>query len=283
MHFPFVKMQAVGNDFVVVDEAAWPPGTPWHKTAIALCDRKFGIGSDGLLLVGSSQIADIRMWMFNPDGTEDMCGNGLRCVVHRAFGRDAIGEQGSVETLSGVFRTTVHGDGSITTGMGIPQFAPTAIPMLADTGLVQNFPLDVGGEIVFVWAVSTGSTHVVVFCDALPGDERFFRVSPLIENHVLFPERTSVMWTRVEPDNTLRLRIWERGAGETLGCGTGACAAAVLARKSGRINADRITVHSKGGSLDVTWAGGDSDPMFLTGTAHVVYSGDWNEETDAEN
>ena len=278
---PFVKMQSVGNDFVVVDEAAWLPGTLWHETAVALCDRKFGVGADGLLLVGPSQTADLRMRMFNPDGTEDMCGNGLRCVVHRAFARDTISTQGSVETIAGVFRTVVHDDGSITTGMGVPQFAPAEIPMLAGSAkAVQAFRLDVGGEIIPVWAASTGTPHTLVFCDALPGDARFFHQSPLIENHVLFPERTSVMWAVVEPGEALRLRIWERGAGETLGCGTGACASAVLARRSGKINADKITVHSKGGTLHVSWAGGDSDPIFLTGVAHTVYTGYWNAQSD---
>ena len=287
MRLPFTKMQAVGNDFVVVDEAAWPGDTEWHKAALFLCDRKFGIGSDGLLVVGPSQTADVRMRMFNPDGTEDMCGNGLRCIVRRAFDTGVIGENSRIETLAGVRAATVHGNGTITTGMGIPQFAPQAIPMLVNTNSVLDYPLPVEQIVLDISAVSTGTTHTVTFGHSQPEDDGFFMVSPLIENHVLFPERTSVMWAVIEGPEALRIRIWERGAGETLGCGTGACAAAVLARRTGRLSVDRITVHSKGGTLHVSWAGGENDPMFLTGTAHTVYEGTISyppqEAKDAQN
>lgn len=281
----FTKMQAVGNDFVVVQEAAWPADTQWHKAAVFLCDRKFGIGSDGLLVVGPSQVADVRMRMFNPDGTEDMCGNGLRCIVRRAFDTSVISENSRIETLAGVRAATVHEDNSITTEMGSPQFSPLEIPLRIKAlinlcrsagRLVTNIDLSVsqGDKSILFDAVNTGSTHAVIWENALSTDEQFFYWSPFIETNTdLFPERTSVMWAVVEGSDALRLRIWERGAGETLGCGTGACAAAVLARKTSRLSVDRITVHSKGGTLHVSWAGGENDPMFLTGTAHTVYDG----------
>lgn len=129
---PFVKMQAVGNDFVVVDQKNWPQETAWDATALFLCDRKFGVGSDGLLVVGPSDVADVRMRMFNPDGTEDMCGNGLRCVVRRAFDTGVISENSRIETVAGVRTATVHSDGSITTEMGTPQFDLAAIPVNPD-------------------------------------------------------------------------------------------------------------------------------------------------------
>ncbi len=269
----FVKMQAVGNDFVLVDENARAE-SDWPRLAVALCDRRFGVGGDGLLVVGPSKVADARMRMFNPDGTEDMCGNGLRCVVHHAHvaGRSPL--SGTIETLAGVRDFRVHPDGTITTGMGVPRFAPADLPMNAPGSRVLDYRLPLGESFFPVSVISTGTTHTVVFVDELPGDETFLRVSPRVENHPLFPERTSVLWTVAKPPGTLHLRIWERGAGETLGCGTGACAAAVLARVQGKINAaGSVAVTSKGGTLHVDWAGGEADPVYLTGRAHVVYEG----------
>ena len=271
----FVKVQAVGNDFVLVDHADGEEAYgDWPHLAVALCGRRFGVGGDGLLVVGPSNVADARMRMFNPDGTEDMCGNGLRCVVHHAHAAGRLATSGRIETLAGGRDYQVHGQGTITTGMGIPSFAPADLPMNAPGPRVLDFPLPLGESFLSVSVVSTGTTHTVIFVDELPNDETFLRVSPAVENHPLFPERTSVLWTVAEPPNTLRLRVWERGARETLGCGTGACAAAVLTRAQGKIQAGGpITVASKGGTLHVDWSGGANDPIFLTGRAHIVYAG----------
>ena len=271
----FIKMQAVGNDFVLVDHAAGEEvGRDWPRLAVALCDRRLGVGGDGLLVVGPSRVADARMRMFNPDGTEDMCGNGLRCVIHHAHTAGRLPATGAIETLAGVRDYQVQAGGTITTGMGVPRFAPADLPMTVPGLRVFDFPLPLEDDLLCVSVVSTGTTHTVVFVDELPDEERFLRLSPRGENHPLFPERTSVLWTVAEPPNTLRLRIWERGAGETLGCGTGACAAAVLARVQGKINGvGPVAVASKGGTLHVDWAGGANDAIFLTGRAHVVYAG----------
>jgi len=271
----FIKMQAVGNDFVLVNESD-TADDDWPRLSMALCNRRFGVGGDGLLVVGESDVADARMRMFNPDGTEDMCGNGLRCVIHHApAAAGRLPAAGTIETLAGVRGFRVNPDGTITTDMGIPHFAPADLPMTAPgRARVLDFPLPLDADFLCVSVVSTGTTHTVVFVDELPNDERFLRLSPRIENHPLFPERTSVLWTKVEPPNALRLRIWERGVGETLGCGTGACAAAVLARVQGKINGfGPVAVASKGGTLHVDWAGGTNDPISLTGRAHVVYAG----------
>ena len=278
---PFVKMQGVGNDFVVVDAGAWPEREDWPARAIVLCDRRTGIGGDGLLVVGPSAVADVRMRMFNPDGTEDMCGNGLRCVVRFAHERGFLGTEGVAETRAGLRRVSVLGPDTFAADMGAPRFAPADLPMRVDgPGPVLDFPLTLeGGETLPVSVVSTGTTHTVVFVERLPEDADFFRLSPRIELHPLFPERTSVLWTLVEgPDSQatvarLRLRIWERGAGETLGCGTGACAAAVLARMQNKASAPEIDVLSRGGTLRVAWAGGADDTILLTGPAEVVYTG----------
>lgn len=271
---PFTKMQAVGNDFVVADEAAWP-GEDWSARAVALCDRRFGVGADGLLVVGPSAAAEVRMRMFNPDGTEDMCGNGLRCVARFAHDAGRLAGEGRVETLAGVRRVRVRGDGAVSADMGTPRFAPPDLPMTVPGARALDYPLDLDGETLAVSVVSTGTTHTVVLGDALPEDALFFRLSPRIERHPVFPERTSVLWTVVEGPNRLRLRIWERGVGETFGCGTGACAAAVLARALGRVEGPATAVASKGGVLEVVWGGGERDAVTLTGPAQVVYTGLW--------
>lgn len=272
---PFTKMQGVGNDFVVVDARAWPARENWPARAIALCDRRTGIGGDGLLVVGPSPQADVRMRMFNADGTEDMCGNGLRCVVRFAHERGLLGGEGVVETLGGLRRVQVLAPDTFAADMGTPRFAPADLPMRLDgPGPILDVPLDVDGETLPVSVVSTGTTHTVLFVEHLPDDARFSRLSPLIGHHPVFPERTSVLWTVVEGPDKLRLRIWERGVGETLGCGTGACAAAVLARVQNKASSPEIAVASRGGTLRVAWPGGADDPILLTGPAEVVYTGD---------
>jgi diaminopimelate epimerase len=270
-------MQAVGNDFVVVEEAQWPAGTEWNAAAIRLCDRHFGIGGDGLLVVGPSEIADVRMRMFNPDGTEDMCGNGLRCVIRLAHERGLTSVySGSVETLTGIYHHEARGDAqNITVDMGGPEFAPEKLPMAVPGDRVADYPLEVGDTIVPVTVVNTGSTHTVTFVESLPDDATFFALSPQMEHHPLFPERTSVIWTTVSGPDEVQIRIWERGAGETLGCGTGACAAAVAAIVTKRLPLPhgRVRVRSKGGELIVHWGGMPSDTMGLTGPAETVFTG----------
>jgi diaminopimelate epimerase len=282
--YPFTKMQAVGNDFVVVEESAWPTGTDWSKAATFLCERRFGVGGDGLLLVGPSDVADVRMRMFNPDGTEDMCGNGLRCVAVFAYGKGLLNLNGFLlESQVGIHQGIYWEDENLwAIQMGTPQFAPAEIPINLpnfSANHVLNYPLRVGDEIIPVSSVSTGSTHSVLFVDALPSDERFFSLSPKIEHHPAFPERTSVLWAAPAPETEAGggfiVRIWERGAGETLGCGTGACAVAVLALVTGRSDSNRaISIVSRGGVLNVDWDPANPEQeMFLIGPAATVYVG----------
>jgi len=281
----FTKMQGVGNDFVVIDAAERPANISLSELAIQTCDRKFGIGADGLLVV-SREPADgaaFRMWMFNPDGSEDMCGNGLRCVSLWAHSAGWLGNkmQFTVATKEGVRDVQaleVSGDGrsaNFGVDMGVPQFAPERLPFCApgEARIVQ-YPLTVDGETFPITTVNTGSTHTVIF-GPQPDEETFQRISPLIENHPLFPERTSVLWATPAGSGTIAIRIWERGAGETLGCGTGACAVGVAAVLNGCTEVNTQTdIVSKGGTLRITWPGEDA-PVDMVGPAHIVYSGDF--------
>ncbi len=280
----FTKMQGVGNDFVVVDAAMLPTASFLPELARTACDRKFGIGADGLLVVSREQGADtaFRMRMFNPDGTEDMCGNGLRCVslwAYRAGWLDGQ-TQFTVAALDGpraVEMLSVSGDertAELRVDMGVPQLASERLPFCgAIEAAIVGYPLAVGGEEFLITVVNTGSTHTVIFGPP-PSEELFQRMSPLIENDTLFPERTSVLWATPRDTDTIDIRIWERGAGETLGCGTGACAVGVAAvlNHLAAPNAP-LAIVSKGGTLRITWPG-EGASVLMTGPAQFVYEGD---------
>lgn len=277
-------MQGVGNDFVLVNAAEFAERASLPDLALKTCDRKFGIGADGLLVVSREPDTDaaFRMRMFNPDGTEDMCGNGLRCVSLWAYRAGWLGgrTQFTVAALDGprsVEMLSVSEDrrtAEFGVDMGVPLFDPKRLPFCgAGKAAVVRSPLAVGGAEFLITVVNTGSTHTVIFGPPPPEDV-FQTVSPLIENHPLFPERTSVLWaTRRDPD-TIDIRIWERGAGETLGCGTGACAVGVAAILN-HLAAPNTPLHivSKGGTLRITWPGEDAS-VFMAGPAQFVYEGD---------
>jgi diaminopimelate epimerase len=271
---PFWKVEAVGNDFVLVEARAVQEE---HLSRLAqhLCHRPLGIGSDGLLVVGSGTQAPVAMRMFNPDGTEDFCGNGLRCVARFAY------EQGYVDTPAFAIETPrglipvrlVLREGeieAITTQLPPPHFHPRAIPALIEGESVQDYPLMIAGQAVRLWSVNVGTTHSVIFTERLPDDEAFYQLSPRIETHPIFPERTSVLWAVVESPHRVRVRIWERGVGETQGCGTGAAAVAVLSQVAGW-GQDPIEVRSPGGTLTVEWQ--PDAPITLTGPAQTLFEG----------
>ena len=278
----FWKMQGVGNDFVVLDATAMPPDTDWAQLSIWLCERRFGIGSDGLLTVArDTHGTAFVMRMFNPDGTEDMCGNGLRCVGLWAYRAGWLGgtTEFTAATKDGPRRCRLADvsqdglSGSLSVGMGSPRFAPPEIPFCApNLARVVDFPLSVADKTFAITSVNTGSTHTVIFGEA-PDNDTFQRCSPLIENHPLFPERTSILWATQSGPNRFAIRIWERGAGETLGCGTGACAVGVAARLRGLVNGTEPTeVVSKGGTLSIGWPG-DTAEVQMRGPARFVFDG----------
>jgi len=278
----FTKMHGLGNDFVVLDDLAHPLPSDFDFSTAAerLCARPWGVGSDGLMLLthpdkaARAAGAKVRMRMWNPDGTEDMCGNGLRCIVHLAHRRGyGGGDQFTVQTPVGLRAAQVLPDGQVRVAMGEPVFEPEKIPLKLPphhAGPIE-YTLPVGDALLeHVTSLNTGSTHTVIFVPEELSEESYQKLSPQIEIHPWFPERTSVMWTQVVSDSRLKLRIWERGVGETIACGTGASAAAVAAQVTGRCHGS-IEVESRGGVLRIEWEPGQE--IFKTGPAAVVYVG----------
>ncbi|HEX8549972.1 MAG TPA: diaminopimelate epimerase [Abditibacteriaceae bacterium] len=265
----FTKMHGLGNDFVVLDSVATPLDIDFSAFAIASCDRHFGIGGDGLLLLEKSECADVRMRMWNPDGTEDMCGNGLRCVAMLAHQRCYVSDDFQVETLAGIRSARIDGD-SVRVSMGAPSWEFNQIPMQAEKFSPHEYDLAINGKNYRASSLSTGSTHTILWCDTLPDDIEFFAVSSQVEVHELFIERTSVLWAHVAKGE-IALRIWERGVGETLACGTGACAAAVTAMDTQRSARGAVGVKSKGGVLQIEWG----NEIYKTGPAQIAFEGNW--------
>jgi diaminopimelate epimerase len=271
----FTKLQATGNDFVLLDQRQEElPEEMLPSLAQSLCDRHFGIGADGLLLLMGSEHGDFRMRMFNPDGTEDMCGNGLRCLVRYLMEEGQTAEANwQIETIAGlrcVQGTIADGKARISVNMGKPIFEPAALPALFQANPIVDQPLEVNGERHLVTCLSLGTPHACLFPGAPVEDETFLRLSPLIEQHPCFPERTSVLWVHPLSADHLLLRIWERAVGETLSCGTGACAALVAAHLKG-LSRRSAVIESRGGVLEVVWQ--EDDTLLKSGPAEIVFTG----------
>ena len=265
-------MQGAGNDFVVLDglESPFPADFPFAQAAQTLCDRHFGIGADGLLtLENATNGAKARMRMWNPDGSEDMCGNGLRCVAALAARQKHIQKPDFlVQTLAGNREIEVLSPQIIKTSMGKPDFSPQNVPHLGKNPLIEGEIEIARQKIGAVTSVSTGSTHTVIFRDVSPQEFNF--LSPQIEISPFFPDRTSIMWAATDGPNRFKIRIWERGVGETLACGTGACAVAVAAIETGRANG-KIEIESRGGVLEIEWP--QKQEIWKTGPAIHVFEG----------
>jgi diaminopimelate epimerase len=274
---PFTKMQGCGNDYVYVDGFHHPVADP-VSLAKAISDRRFGVGSDGLILALPSTKADFRMRMWNLDGSEsEMCGNGLRCVAKFAYERGLVAKKASlrVETGAGVLGVELHLKGgsvdSATLDMGPPRLERGEIPMVGKPGRVVDEPLAVNGETLRVTAVSMGNPHAVTF---VASTERapVATLGPLVERHAAFPRRTNAHFVEVLGPTEVRQRTWERGSGETHACGTGACAVTVAGVLTGRTGRD-LTLHLLGGDLHVRWP--EHGHVFLTGPCVEVFEGRW--------
>lgn len=272
----FAKYQGTGNDFVMVtDLDDRQPLTP--EQVRRLCDRRFGIGADGVIrVVRPSDRDDFYVMDYvNSDGSVgEMCGNGIRCLAHyvRAEGLTAATTI-EVGTRAGLKIVEVDGD-RVRVDMGAPIFEPAKIPVRWDGSDALHAKIELIEEVVEAACLSMGNPHAVLFVDD-PASAPVTTVGPVIEHHELFPNKTNVEFVTVESPERVRMRVWERGSGETLACGTGACAAAVAARLLGGAN-DSVTVALPGGDLLVEWAGSleDESPVYMTGPAVKSFEGD---------
>lgn len=272
----FYKMQGIGNDYIYFDCMHEPIDNP-EELAIRLSDRHFGIGGDGVILLCPSDVADCRMRMFNLDGSEGkMCGNGIRCVGKLAHDLGYVkGDSVKIETLSGIktLSLNIGADGKVCSAkvdMGAPVLDGEKIPSTYRGEKVVNAPIEVGGKTFGATLVSMGNPHCVVFEDPdMVGLEHY---GPLFERHTAFPERVNTEFVRVIDRGRLKMRVWERGSGETLACGTGACASAVAAVLNGYCDKNsEISVFLLGGELRITYT---DETVFMEGAATLVFTGE---------
>ena len=273
----FTKMQGAGNDYVYINCFEEKIDDP-HTLSKRISDRHFGVGSDGLVLIMPSDTCDFRMRMFNADGSEaQMCGNASRCVGKYVYDHGMTDKKEiSLETKSGVKKLKLFVEkgrvSRVCVDMGIPRFEPALIPVSIEGDAVIDEPVVVGDELFRITCVSMGNPHAVIFLSDITGDD-LHRIGAMIEHHPLFPERTNVEFVQVVSPREVKMRVWERGAGETLACGTGACASLVAAVANGL--ADRkATLRLLGGDLEIEW-NSISGHLFMTGPAETVFEGDF--------
>ena len=279
----FTKMEGAGNDYVYID--ARKQEHDWPELSRKMSDRHFGVGSDGLILIANSDVADLKMVMFNADGSQgEMCGNGIRCFAKYATERGiaAPSYDGlTVETLAGI-RTvtpTYDDDGTRITGarvaMGAPVLTPSEVPVSLSEELpppVLAYPFAMDGYDLPLCFVSMGNPHAVTFIEQPVSDFPLLAVGPKVEHHPMFPRRVNFEIVNVDAPGKLTARVWERGSGETLACGTGACAIAVAAWLSGHCG-DEVDITLPGGTLRIQWDG--KGEVMMEGPATEVFTGEW--------
>ena len=271
----FVKLHGAGNDFVVLDSLRGElDGVDLSSLAVRMCDRHFGIGADGLVLVLPSGGARYRMRIFNSDGSEaEMCGNGIRCFARYLCNRGMAGESMTVETLAGVRTIDVVTTGSSEVGfrvnMGAPGLDAEQIPVSGFEGRMISRPLEVDGARFDITCVSMGVPHCVIFVDST-ADVPLWQLGPAVETHSAFPRGTNVEFAEVLKRDEVKVRVWERGAGITLACGTGACATVVAGVLNGIMDR-KAMVHLPGGDLQIHWQEGGE--VYMTGPAEEVFTG----------
>lgn len=272
----FTKMEGLGNDYVYVNCFRETVDNP-SEVAKKVSDRHFGIGSDGLILIRPSEVADFRMDMYNADGSQaEMCGNGIRCVAKYVYDYGLTDKTSiSIETLAGIkyldLQVTDGKVSLITVNMGSPELVPDKIPVISDSKRVVDEPIEVDGTTYKMTCVSMGNPHCIVFVE----DTASFpleTVGPLFENHERFPKRVNTEFIQLLDRKTVNMRVWERGSGETLACGTGACASAVACILNG-LTENEITLHLLGGDLIVRWDQ-EENLVYMTGPARVVFDGE---------
>lgn len=274
----FTKMQGLGNDYVYVNCFKETIENP-PEMAKKVSNRNFGIGSDGLIMINPSDVADFEMEMYNADGSRsEMCGNGIRCVGKYVYDYGLTEKEHiSVETLAGIkyLDLTVE-DGKVKlvkVDMGSPELVPENIPIVADGNRVIDEPINVNGTEYRMTGVSMGNPHAVVYVEDVKGLD-IETIGPAFENHERFPNRVNTEFVKVLDRNTVEMRVWERGSGETMVCGTGACAVAVACILNG-FTEDKVTVKLLGGDLQIEWDK-EADKIYMTGPAEVSFDGEIN-------
>lgn len=264
----FTKMHGIGNDFIVVDGFKYTDIPNPGELSEKMCDRHFGIGADGLIWMVPSDCADARMRIFNSDGSEpEMCGNGIRCAAQFLRDEGIVDKDVmTIETLAGILTISFNEDG-ITVDMGQPILSPAEIPVRADSNRIT---LDVEGLPINFFCVSMGNPHAVTF-DLYPEDDSFYRLGAMLEVHPAFPAKANIEFCRIR-EGGVDVRVWERGDGETLACGTGACATLTAAATLGLVGrcAD---IRLPGGTLRIQWK--DDNHLTMTGPAESVFTGEW--------
>ena len=272
----FTKMHGIGNDYVYVncfEESVKNPA----EVSKFVSDRHFGIGSDGLILISPSAIADFRMNIYNADGSQaEMCGNGIRCVAKYVYDYGLTDKtEISVETLAGIkyLRLQVENGkvASVEVNMGAPILEPKEIPVTVEESPVVNVPVEVKGKIYHMTCVSMGNPHAIIFMNNVK-DLDIAAIGPYFENHTVFPKRTNTEFVEVLDRNTVNMRVWERGSDETLACGTGACATTVACILNDKTE-NEVTVHLLGGDLKIRWDR-EANQVYMTGPATVVFDGE---------
>lgn len=270
---PFLKMHGAGNDFVVFDNRS---GTLAFSEAerIAIADRRFGIGCDQIVLLETSRVATVFMRLYNSDGGEvSACGNATRCVGWLVM-EEGSAKEATIETRAGILHCKRAGEFAVEVDMGAPKFGWQDIPLARELDTMQLSLRE--GAVCNAVAVSMGNPHAVFFVDDVDSVD-LHRVGPQFEHDAIFPERANIEVAKVLDRRSIKLRVWERGAGETLACGTGACATAVAARLKGLVD-ERVDIHLPGGTLTIEWNGSsqkDASTVLMTGPVDVVYEGIW--------
>ena len=274
----FTKMQGIGNDYVYVNCLQETIENP-SELAKKISDRHYGVGSDGLIMINPSDKADFEMEMYNADGSRgEMCGNGIRCVAKYVYDYGLTDKTSiSVETLAGIkyLDLTVE-DGKVVlvkVDMGKPMLRPEEVPVVSEKEEVIDEPITVDGQEYRMTCVSMGNPHAVVFIDQDVKEFPLETVGEKFENHERFPKRVNTEFVNVLDRHTAQMRVWERGSGETLACGTGACAVAVACALNG-LTEDEVTVKLLGGDLQIKWDR-EKNTVYMTGPAEVVFDGEW--------
>jgi diaminopimelate epimerase len=286
----FSKLQATGNDFILADASTME--AEWSKLARAMCDRHFGVGADGLILVQNSTSADLKMRLFNSDGSEaEVSGNGLRCFAKYAIEKGLTGERSrqagrsyrpmTIETLSGVRKVKTYMSGNMVNraevNMGLPRFQPEQIPVKVDVDIIPilKYPLVIDGKKLSLALLSMGNPHAVSFLSRPVADFPLAEIGQKVERHPMFPQRTNFEIARVVSRGRIEARVWERGVGETLACGSGASAIAVAAQLLDYVDR-QVDIILPGGTLTVSWNG--VGEVLLAGPVEEVFTGEWLEE-----